>query len=188
MGIWFEILEGIKYFWYTYVEPMSDWSPCVDDRSGLLDTLIGLPWRWEIRLTRSSKLERFRKDTCHAAVERYLPIWQLISITFKLFILIFQDSEFGLFIYWWYTTCRVISWMYIKRLFFSITFTLYIEHFTCTYYSNFYYAPLQSVLMAGSLSWVERRGRMVRTSDSQPAGRGFESRRRHGVVSMSRIP
>jgi hypothetical protein len=39
-------------------------------------------------------------------------------------------------------------------------------------------------------SWiVERRGRMVRTSgDSQPEGRGFESRRRHGVVSVSRIP
>jgi hypothetical protein len=35
---------------------------------------------------------------------------------------------------------------------------------------------------------VERRGRMVRTSDSQPEGRGFESRRRHGVVSVSRIP
>jgi hypothetical protein len=35
---------------------------------------------------------------------------------------------------------------------------------------------------------VERRGRMVRTSDSQPEGRVFESRRRHGVVSVSRIP
>jgi hypothetical protein len=29
---------------------------------------------------------------------------------------------------------------------------------------------------------MERRGRMVRTSDSQPEARGFESRRRHGVV------
>jgi hypothetical protein len=37
-------------------------------------------------------------------------------------------------------------------------------------------------------SVVERRGRMVRTSDSQPEGRGFESRQRHGVVSVSRIP
>jgi hypothetical protein len=27
-------------------------------------------------------------------------------------------------------------------------------------------------------NYVERRGRMVRTSDSQPEGRGFESRRR----------
>jgi hypothetical protein len=35
---------------------------------------------------------------------------------------------------------------------------------------------------------VERRGRMARTSDSQPEGRGFESGRRHGVVSVSRIP
>jgi hypothetical protein len=35
---------------------------------------------------------------------------------------------------------------------------------------------------------VERRGRMVRTSDSQPEDHGFESRRRHGVVSVSRIP
>jgi hypothetical protein len=35
---------------------------------------------------------------------------------------------------------------------------------------------------------VERRGWMVRTSDSQPKGRGFESRRRHGTVSVSRIP
>jgi hypothetical protein len=34
----------------------------------------------------------------------------------------------------------------------------------------------------------QRRGRMVRTSDSQPEGRVFESRRRHGVVSVSRIP
>jgi hypothetical protein len=34
----------------------------------------------------------------------------------------------------------------------------------------------------------ERRGRMVRMSDSQPEGRGFESRQRHGVVSVSRIP
>jgi hypothetical protein len=33
-----------------------------------------------------------------------------------------------------------------------------------------------------------RHGRMVRTSDSQPEGRGFESRRRHGAVSVSRIP
>jgi hypothetical protein len=38
--------------------------------------------------------------------------------------------------------------------------------------------------------WLGRRtlGRMVRMSDSQPEGRGFESRRRHGVVSVSRIP
>jgi hypothetical protein len=35
---------------------------------------------------------------------------------------------------------------------------------------------------------VERRGRMVRMSDSQPDCREFESRRRHGVVSVSRIP
>jgi hypothetical protein len=35
---------------------------------------------------------------------------------------------------------------------------------------------------------VERRGRMVRTSDSQPEGHGFESRQRHGAVSVSRIP
>jgi hypothetical protein len=33
-----------------------------------------------------------------------------------------------------------------------------------------------------------RRGRMVGISDSQPESRGFESRRRHGVVSVSRIP
>jgi hypothetical protein len=31
-------------------------------------------------------------------------------------------------------------------------------------------------------------GRMVRMSDSQPGGCGFESRRRHGVVSVGRIP
>jgi hypothetical protein len=31
---------------------------------------------------------------------------------------------------------------------------------------------------------MERRGRMVRELDSQPEGRGFESRRRHGVVSV----
>jgi hypothetical protein len=35
---------------------------------------------------------------------------------------------------------------------------------------------------------LERRGRMVRMSDSQPEGRGFKSRRRHGVVSVSTIP
>jgi hypothetical protein len=35
---------------------------------------------------------------------------------------------------------------------------------------------------------VYRHGRMVRTSDSQPKGRGIESRRRHGAVSVSRIP
>jgi hypothetical protein len=35
---------------------------------------------------------------------------------------------------------------------------------------------------------VERRGRMVRMSDSQPEGREFESRRWHSVVSVSRIP
>jgi hypothetical protein len=35
---------------------------------------------------------------------------------------------------------------------------------------------------------VERRGRMVRMSDSQQEGRGFESQRRHGMVSVSRIP
>jgi hypothetical protein len=35
----------------------------------------------------------------------------------------------------------------------------------------------------GTQFHVERRGRMVRTSDSQPDGRGFESRRRHAVVS-----
>jgi hypothetical protein len=29
---------------------------------------------------------------------------------------------------------------------------------------------------------------MVRMSDSQPEGLGFESRPRHGVVSVSRIP
>jgi hypothetical protein len=34
----------------------------------------------------------------------------------------------------------------------------------------------------------KRRGRMVRTSDSQPECRGFESWPRHGVVSVSRIP
>jgi hypothetical protein len=41
---------------------------------------------------------------------------------------------------------------------------------------------------ASNQNFVERRGRMVRTSDFQPEGRGFESRRRHGVASLSRIP
>jgi hypothetical protein len=39
--------------------------------------------------------------------------------------------------------------------------------------------------------WVghpRRRGRMVRMLDSQPEGRGFESRQKHGTVSASRIP
>jgi hypothetical protein len=43
--------------------------------------------------------------------------------------------------------------------------------------------------------WLGRRtlnqrvvGSNPRTSDSQPEGRGFESRPRHGVVSLSRIP
>jgi hypothetical protein len=31
-------------------------------------------------------------------------------------------------------------------------------------------------------------GRILRMSDSQPEDRGFESPRRHGVVSVSRIP
>jgi hypothetical protein len=41
-----------------------------------------------------------------------------------------------------------------------------------------YYKPMNSN--------VERRGRMVRMLDSQPEGHGFESRRRHGVESVSR--
>jgi hypothetical protein len=36
-------------------------------------------------------------------------------------------------------------------------------------------------LFATKSCYVERRGRMVRMSDSQPEGRVFESRRRHGV-------
>jgi hypothetical protein len=36
--------------------------------------------------------------------------------------------------------------------------------------------------------WSVRRGRMVRTSDSQPKGRWFESLQRHGAVYVSRIP
>jgi hypothetical protein len=39
-----------------------------------------------------------------------------------------------------------------------------------------------------ALSQLERHGRMVRMPDAQPEGRGFESRRRHGMVSVSRIP
>jgi hypothetical protein len=44
------------------------------------------------------------------------------------------------------------------------------------------------VWLSDTIPQVERRGRMVRTSDSQPKSRGFDSRRRHGAVSVSRIP
>jgi hypothetical protein len=38
-----------------------------------------------------------------------------------------------------------------------------------------------------TLNEGERRGRMVRMSDSQPEGRGFESRRRHGICEQDTL-
>jgi hypothetical protein len=70
------------------------------------------------------------------------------------------------------------------RRFFSVTFTRGLEKFSLTEIGTKFrsYADCWYLIYRGA-SWP-----MVRTSDSQPWGRGFESRRRHDVVSVSRIP